>query len=79
MEKWKDRMAEIMEIDDPRRACIEMAVLVGNGRLSTEILENGIYAYMAKHGVDLDEMTLYPDGERVLQPEMFSGSYQIDE
>lgn len=72
MEKWEQRLAEIMEIDDARKAYIEMAqLLLPEGLL--DIFEVMMDQYMTKHGVNLDEMTLYPDGERVLKPEHFNG------
>lgn len=71
MEHWKQEMAEIMEIKDPRKALIEIMMLVDKENLEPDVLEEAMDEYMAKHGVKLEEMALYPDGERVLTPEMF--------
>lgn len=71
MEKWKQKMAEIMEMSDPRKAMVEMATLVHREHLDLTILEEKMDEYAEKHKVDLDEMTYYPNGERVLTPEMF--------
>lgn len=73
MKKWEQRMAEIMEMDDARKAYIDMTQLLFGAGESLDVLEMMMEQYMAKHGVDLDEMTLYPDGERVLKPEHFNG------
>ena len=50
---------------------VEMAMLVHREHLDLTILEEKMDEYAEKHKVDLDEMTFYPDGERVLTPEMF--------
>lgn len=71
MEHWKQEMAKIMEIEDPRKAFIEMVMLIYRENLDLPLLLEAEEEYMAKHGVELEEMAFYPNGERVLTPEMF--------
>ena len=73
MEQWKKRMAEIMEMDDPCKAMVEIARLVVKEQLPLEILETAPEEYAAKNKVDVNEMAFYPNGERVVSLETFLG------
>ena len=73
MEQWQEKLAKIMEMEDPHKALIEMARLVYQENLSLEILDNAVTAYTEKHNVEEDEMAFYPNGERVLSPEVIWG------
>ena len=73
MEQWKKRMAEIMEMDDPRKAMVEITRLVVTEQLPLELLETAPEEYAAKHKVDVNEMAFYPNGERVVSLETFQG------
>lgn len=71
MEQWKMKMAQVMEIKDPRKAMVEMAQLVHSENLDLTVLLEEMKAYQTKHGVDADEMMFDENGERVLTEEMF--------
>ena len=71
MEHWKMKMAQVMEIKDPRKAMVEMAQLVHSKNLDLTVLLEAMKAYQTKHGVGADEMMFDENGERVLTEEMF--------
>lgn len=72
MEAWEKKLAEIMEMEDPRKAYIELAMLLHREHLPLTLGEEWIPQYMELHGIeDENEMAYYPNGERVLTPEMF--------
>ena len=68
MQATEKVMREILAIEDPREAYIALAT---NKEVPLDVGEKILEAYMEKHGVDEDEMAFYPNGERVLKPEMF--------
>ena len=68
MENWDTKVERIMAIEDPREACIAIAT---DKELTLDIVEKLLEMYMERHNVDADEMGYYPDGERVLTPDMF--------
>lgn len=70
MENWEKQMAEIMELEDPRKAYIELALLVHREQLPLTLWEEKLEEYMKRHNVDAYEMAFYPDGERVVTPDM---------
>ena len=71
MEQWEKKLAEIMELKDPRKAYIEIALLVHREKLSMTVAEDAVDEYIKRYNIDEDDMAFYPDGERVLSPELF--------
>ena len=68
MENWDAKVERFMAIEDPREAYIAIAT---DKELTLDIVEKLVEMYMERHNVDEDEMAFYPDGERVLTPDMF--------
>ena len=68
MQTFEKAMKEILAITDPREAYIALAT---NMDIPLDEGEKILEAYIEKYGVDEYEMAFYPNGERVLKPEMF--------
>ncbi len=68
MKTFEQKKQEILEMTDPRQACIKIST---DKELSLLEMEKIFLAYQKKHGVEMEEMCFYPNGERVLTPEMF--------
>ena len=58
-----------MQIEEPIEATKAIMAIAKN--LDLQTMQDMIVAYMKLHNVTLDEMMLYPNGERVVTPEMF--------
>ena len=65
MQEMKD---EILAIKDPREAYKALAM---NKDIPLDVGEQILTEYREMYKVDEDEMAFYPNGERVLKPEMF--------
>ena len=61
---WKT----IMEMKDPHEALLAIVKKVETDDLGLVELENRVDQYATLHGVSEDEMAIYPNGERVIQP-----------
>ncbi len=68
MESIEEKIARILAIEDPHEAYITMAT---DWDIPLEVVEKLIGKYAEIHNIDEDDMAFYPDGERVLKPEMF--------
>lgn len=68
MESMEEKRARIMAIEDPRKAYIAIAT---DREISLIEKEQLLDEYLKEHNVDEDEMAYYPNGERVLTPDMF--------
>lgn len=68
MKTLEQKKQEYLSIADPRQALIKIAT---DKELKLDEMEQILMAYQEKHGVDIYEMGLYPNGERVLTEEMF--------
>jgi len=71
VEKWKQKLENVMRMENPQEATIELMRLVHQENMTMDILDEAIDEYMEKHGVDLDEMCLYPDGRFVITQELY--------
>ena len=68
MKTFEQKKQEALAITDPRKACIKIST---DKELSLLEMDEIIMAYQEKYGVGMEEMCFYPNGERVLKPEMF--------
>ncbi len=68
METFQEKLERILKIEDPHEACIAAAT---DWELPVDQLMAIIELYQDKHHVTANEMAFYPNGERVLTPEMF--------
>ena len=59
---------QIMEMNNPHKALLAIVEKIEVEDLGLVELEDRVQEYAAKHGVTLDEMSFYPNGERVIQP-----------
>lgn len=61
----------IMKIEDPREALKAIVVKVHLEHLPLDEQDEMVERYMEIHNVDDLEMAFYPDGERVVTPELY--------
>lgn len=74
MKTFDQKKQEILSIADPRQACIKIST---DEELTLVEMDQLIMAYQEKHGVGMEEMCFYPNGERVLKPEMFWNKTEV--
>ena len=60
--EWK----KIMAMSDPHEALKRIAEKVDKEALSIEEMEDRVQEYAHRHGIMVEEMAYYPDGESVL-------------
>ncbi len=58
----------IMEMKNPRKALIAINEKVEKEMLPLEEMAKAVEKYAEKHGITVEEMAYYPNGENVLQP-----------
>ena len=68
MKTFEQKKQEALSMANPREACIKIWT---DKELSLSEMEQIETAYQEKYGVGMEEMCFYPNGERVLKPEMF--------
>ena len=57
---------EIMKIQDPHKALIQIDKKIGEEKLSIQDMEDAIEKYTQIHGITQEEMAFYPSGDRVI-------------
>ncbi len=68
METFQEKLERVLKIEDPHEAYIAASTDL---ELDLEELGSILEAYQKKYHVKSYEMAFYPNGERVLTPEMF--------
>lgn len=68
MKTYEQKKREVLSITDPRKAYIKLATDKG---LKLDEKDKLMTEYLEKYKVEAEEMAFYPNGERVLTPEMF--------
>lgn len=68
MKTFEEKKQEALAITDPRQAHIKIWT---DKELSLLEMDEIAMAYQEKYGVGMEEMSFYPNGERVLTAEMF--------
>lgn len=68
MDRLQEKMEKILAIEDSHEAYIAIAT---DRELSMDDMEKIVEKYTEVHNVDDWEMAFYPDGERVLTPDLF--------
>lgn len=68
MNAIQEKIQEILSISEPHMAYIRIAT---DQELSLEEGEIILQLYAEAHKVTFEEMAFYPNGERVLTPDMF--------
>ncbi len=61
---------EIMKIQDPHKALLEIERKVHVEFLPIQDMEDAVEKYIQIHGITLEEMAFYPNGDRVIGPPM---------
>lgn len=71
MKTYEEVLKEVLETKDPREAMIKIIMGWKEAKLGLTAIIEMMEAYMKKYGVEDYEMAYYPNGERVVSPEMF--------
>lgn len=71
MEKWKQKLENVMRMENPQEATVELIRLRDVEGMPFDVADEAIDDYAEKHGIDLDDMFLYPDGRFVITQELY--------
>lgn len=58
---------EIMNMENPNKALLAIEKKIETEDLGLVEMENRVEEYAQKHGITTDEMSFYPNGERVIR------------